>query len=227
MKTTLFIPMKNEIVGLKIILPRIKNEWVDEIIFIDGNSTDGSFEYVQSLGYSVYRQRTQGICGAFWECIERATGDQIIAFSPDNNSIPELIPEIVRHLNDGRDMVIASRYLAGAKSEDDDFVTAFGNWMFTKAVNIFFRGKYTDSLVIFRGFKTKLVTELNLDQKHFPLFEYLLTIRCAKYRKNVIEIPGDEPIRIGGVRKMNPLYNGSTIVYLIIKEIFTGWPKKL
>ena len=225
MKTTLFIPVKNEIEGLKVILPRINKTWVDEIIFIDGNSNDGSFEYVKDLGYQVYRQKTDGICGAFWEMLDYATGDQIIAFSPDNNSIPELIPDVVHKLNAGFDMVIVSRYLEKATSEDDDPVTAFGNWMFTKAVNIFFNGRYTDSLVIFRGFKRSLPAELRLDEKFLPLFEMQLTIRCAKYKRNVIEIPGSEPKRIGGIRKMKPIYNGSAVLYLIIKEIFCAWKK--
>jgi glycosyltransferase involved in cell wall biosynthesis len=226
MKTTLFIPMKNEISGLKAILPRIKKEWVDEILFIDGNSTDGSYEYVKELGYIIHRQKSDGICGAFWECLEHATGDQIVAFSPDNNSIPELIPEVIKKLNEGHDLVVVSRYLGDAKSEDDDPVTAFGNWMFTTAVNIFFRAKITDSLVIFRGFKTKLVQELNMDEKHLPLFEMQMSIRSAKYKKRVTEIPGSEPKRIGGIRKMRPLYNGSAVVYLIIKELFTNWKPK-
>ncbi len=223
MTTTLFIPIKNEIEGLKIILPRINPTWVNEIIFIDGNSTDGSFEYVQGLGHKIHRQKTDGICGAFWEMLEHATCDYVVAFSPDNNSIPELIPDLIQKLHQGHDMVIVSRYLDTATSEDDDPVTAFGNWMFTKAVNILFKGSYTDSLVIFRGFKRILPTELKLDERTLPLFEMQLSIRCAKYKRNVAEIPGSEPKRISGVRKMKPLYNGSAIVYLIIKELFSNW----
>lgn len=41
------------------------------------------------------------------------------------------------------DMVIVSRYLDGAKSEDDDVITAFGNWLFTKTVNFLRGGHYT------------------------------------------------------------------------------------
>ena len=46
-------------------------------------------------------------------------------------------------------MVIASRYLGDAKSDDDDFLTALGNWFFTKTINFFHGGKYTDAMVIF------------------------------------------------------------------------------
>lgn len=223
MTTTLFVPIKNEIEGLKIIMPRINPAWVEEIIFIDGNSTDGSFEYVKSLGHTIHRQKSDGICGAFWEMLDYATCDNIVAFSPDNNSIPELIPELVSSLNKGHDMVIVSRYLGAASSDDDDPVTAFGNWMFTKAVNILFRASYTDSLVIFRGFKRRLPLDLKMDERNLPLFEMQLSIRCAKFNKNIAEIPGSEPKRIGGVRKMKPLYNGSAIVYLILKEFFFNW----
>ena len=40
-------------------------------------------------------------------------------------------------------MVKVSRYLGDAKSADDTLMTAFGNWMFTTAVNILFNAKYT------------------------------------------------------------------------------------
>lgn len=48
-------------------------------------------------------------------------------------------------------MVIASRYLGAAKSEDDDFVTAFGNWLFTGTVNWLHGGHYTDAMVIYES----------------------------------------------------------------------------
>ena len=54
-------------------------------------------------------------------------------------------------------MVIASRYAKSAKSEEDDMVTAFGNWLFTTMINILFKGHYTDTLVIFRAWQKELL----------------------------------------------------------------------
>jgi glycosyltransferase involved in cell wall biosynthesis len=220
MKTTLFIPVCNEITGIQQIMPRVKKDWVDEIIVVDGNSTDGTREYFEERGYKVVRQKSTGICGAYWEGLEVATGDVIIAFSPDNNSIPELIPPLAEKMKEGYDMVIVSRYKDGAKSEDDDLVTAFGNWMFTRLVNILFGGKYTDTLVMFRAFRKDLVKRLKMDSKKLPVFEYLMTIRCAKQKCRVAEIPGDEPKRIGDIRKMRPIYNGLSLLGQLIKELF-------
>ena len=64
----------------------------------------------------------------------------------------------------GFDMVIVSRYLAGAKSEDDDLIKGFGNWLFTKTINVLHGGHYTDAMVIFRAYKTKLIYNPELDQ---------------------------------------------------------------
>jgi len=220
MKTTLFVPVLNEIEGVKLIMPRVNKEWVDEVIVIDGGSTDGTQEYFEENEYDVIKQRSKGVAGAYWECMEVAKGDVIIAFSPDNNSIPELIPELIEKMEEGYDMVIVSRYAKDAKSEDDDLITAFGNWMFTRMTNFFFRAQYTDVLVMFRAFKKDLVERLSIPREDSPVFELQLAIKCAKGKMKVTDIPGNEPIRIGGVRKMRPLYNGFFVLYQIIKEWF-------
>jgi glycosyltransferase involved in cell wall biosynthesis len=220
MKTTLFIPVKNEIESIPVIMPRIKQEWVDEILVVDGNSTDGTYEWFRDNGYNVIRQKSAGLGSAYWECLEIAIGDIIIAFSPDNNSIPELIPPLIAKMREGYEMVIVSRYLDGAKSEDDDLVTAFGNWLFAKIVNLLFRANYTDTLVMYRAFTKQLVKELNIERSHQPIFEMQLVVRSAKLHRKVTEIPGDEPKRFAGIRKMRPLYNGSVVLLCILREFF-------
>ena len=220
MKTTLLIPALNEVEGMKAVLPRIQREWVDEIIVVDGGSTDGSFEYAQLLGFTALRQKSKGIIGAYWEGLRVATGDVIIPFSPDGNSVPERIPELVRKIQEGYDMVIASRYCQGAKSQDDDFISAFGNWMFTTMINLLFGGRYTDSLVMFRAWKREIVEAFKISPS-LAGFEPQLSIECAKKKLRVAEIPGEEPKRIGGETKKRTLAAGWAILLLIAKELFT------
>ena len=59
------------------------------------------------------------------EIYDLIEGDVLITFSSDGNSIPKLIPPLVEKMREGYDMVIVSRYKEDAKSDDDDFVTAF------------------------------------------------------------------------------------------------------
>jgi hypothetical protein len=110
-----------------------------------------------------------------------------------------------------------SRYAPGAKSEDDDCVTAFGNWMFTTIINLLFRGHITDSLVMFRAYRKDLLKDLDISTKTVSWGTQILT-RALKNKKRIGEIPGDEPPRIGGVRKMSPIKNGIAELSMILSE---------
>ena len=197
MKITLFIPTLNEIKGLKSIMPRIKKEWVDEIIIFDGNSTDGSREYCVEKGYTVIDQKKPGPRNIYWEGFPYISGDVVILFSPDNNSIPELIPELIAKMEEGNDMVIVSRYKDDAKSYDDTLMTTLANTILTGLINLLFRAKFTDCLVIYRAFKRDLLDIVLKTETNSEMFEILSCIECSKKLKYA-EIPGDEPDRIGG-----------------------------
>lgn len=231
MSVTLIIPTLNEIDGMKAIMPRISRDWYDQLIILDGGSTDGTVEYAKEQGYFVYVQKKVGFRNAYNEILPHITGDTVITFSPDGNSIPELIPELIGKMEQGYDMVIVSRYLDGAKSYDDDFITAFGNWFFTKTVNCLHAAKYTDAMGIFRAYKTKLIYDLELhkDEGYVTAerlfstnisWEPLLSVRAAKRKLKITEIPGDEPTRIGGNRKLEIFKWGAAYYFQFIREKF-------
>lgn len=231
MKTTLIVCTLNEIDGMRVIMPQINKQWCDQIIILDGGSTDGTIQYARDNGYFVYIQKKKGFRHAYTEVLPYIEGDIIVTFSPDGNSLPELIPLLIDKMREGYDMVIASRYLDEAGSEDDDILTGFGNWLFTKTVNLFFRAAYTDVMVILRAYRKNLIHDLNLDKDkgyEFPekLFntriswEPLLSVRAAKRKLKITEIPGPEPPRIGGERKLQIWRWGAAYYFQFVREIF-------
>lgn len=231
MTVTLLVLTWNEIDGMRAIMPRIRREWVDQILILDGGSRDGTIEYAREQGYEVYVQKKRGVREGMREVLPLIRGEIVITFSPDGNSIPELIPPLISKMREGYDMVIVSRYLDGAKSYDDDFLTAFGNWLMTKTVNLLFGGRYTDMIVIFRAHKKRLIYDLELErddgywlaEKIVGMkiaWEPLLSIRAAKRRLKVGEIPGDEPPRIGGKRKLKIFRYGLAYFIQFVREFF-------
>jgi len=217
MRTTLIAATLNEIEAVQAVLPQIKKDWVDQIIIADGGSTDGTVEFCEKHGYQVVRQRGRGYGAAIQNGLEHAVGDLIIEFPPDGNSLAERIPALIAELHKGYDFVIVSRYKDGARSYDDDFMTAIGNRMFTRMANILLGISYTDLLVGFRGYRRNALAALSLDAEglSFPVQE-AIRFACKGYK--IGEIPGDEPKRIGGKRKMRIFKTGWEILTLILRE---------
>jgi glycosyltransferase involved in cell wall biosynthesis len=230
-KITLLIPTLNEINGMKAIMPQIKREWCDQILILDGNSTDGTADWARQNGYEVYVQKEHGMRQAYLEVWPHIRGDVVITFSPDGNSVPDLIPALIEKMREGYDMVIVSRYLPPAKSQDDSWLTGFGNWMFTTAIRVLHGGNLTDVMVIYRAYRTNLVSELDLDKDisystpeclfHTRIsWEPLLSVRALKRRLKVGEIAGDEPPRIGGKAKLQVWRWGAAYMFQVIREFF-------
>ena len=128
-------------------------------------------------------------------------------------------------------MVIVSRYLDGAKSEDDDIITAFGNWFFTRTINFLYGGQYTDAMVMYRGWRKDMYKSLDLHTEgafkpYEKLFsthlgvEPIMSVRALKRKLNVTELPGDEPARIGGVRKLHVVRWGVSFYFAFFRELW-------
>ena len=50
----------DEIDGVRAIMPQVKKEWADEIVFVDGGSKDGTVEEATKMGFRVIHQKDKG-----------------------------------------------------------------------------------------------------------------------------------------------------------------------
>ncbi len=221
MSTVVIVLTLDEIDGVKAIMPRVKKEWAEKIIFVDGGSKDGTVEEAKRLGYDVIHQHNRGEGNAFRIGIDNTDSDYVLMFSPDGNDVPEDIPVLIKKIKEGYDIVHISRFGKESINEDAGWFDSFGNNMFTFLVNVFFGSHYTDALNGFRIIKRDVMSKLKTDAQYLNI-EQQTCIRAAKKGYSVYEIEGREPKRIGGQRKMRPLPVGAQLSYQIIKE-FIFW----
>lgn len=235
MMVTILALTLNEIDGVKAILPKIHRDWYDQLLVVDGGSTDGTVEWCREQGYEVIVQSRKGIRFAYFEALAHVKGEIILTLSPDGNCDPLFIPAMLERVREGYDLVIGSRYLGDASSDDDDMVTGFGNWLFTRTVNLLHGAGYTDAMVIYRAFTRPLIDDLDLDKEEsyrlperlfstIISWEPLMSVRAAKAGKRISEVAAGEPERIGGTRKLQVIRWGAAYYFQFWRELWFWKP---
>jgi len=220
MSSLLVIPTLNEVDGMKQIIPLIKKEWVDEILIVDGGSTDGTVEEAKKLNLKVMQQKSKGSLGAaIYDGFESTDAEYLLMFGADGNNEPEEIPKMLEKIKEGYDQVIISRFGKTSINEDAGVIDGFGNKMFTAITNIFFHGQFTDTLSSSRAFTKKAWDEIKFDA--FGLDSVLqMSIRGLIKNQKIIEIVGNERARVGGERKMHRIPTATRLTARIIRELF-------
>ena len=220
MSSLLVIPTLNEVDGMKQVIPLIKKEWVDEILIVDGGSTDGTIEEAKKLNLKVIQQKSKGSLGAaIYDGFESTKAEYLLMFGADGNNEPEEIPKMLEKIKEGYDQVITSRFGKTSINEDAGIIDAFGNKMFTAITNIIFRGQFTDTLSSSRAFTKKAWDEIKFDA--FGLDSVLqMSIRGLIKNQKIIEIIGNERARVGGERKMHRIPTAIKLTTRIIREFF-------
>jgi glycosyltransferase involved in cell wall biosynthesis len=220
MKTALIIPTLNEIQGMKMVISKIKKEWVDEVIIVDGGSTDGTVEEAENLGFEVLKQKTIGSHGAaIFDGFEYSKAEMLLMFGADGNNEPEEIPKMIEMMKKGYDQVIITRFGKTSINEDAGAIDAFGNKMFTSAANFFFGGNLSDTLSSSRAITRKAWNEIKFNAFKTDSTQQI-SIRGMRKKQKMIEIDGNEPARIGGNRKMKPIQTGIILTRSLIHDFF-------
>lgn len=124
-------------------------------------------------------------------------------------------------MDEGFDMVIASRFMKNAHNEEDDQTIKLRKWAnqaFTFLANVFWRGRLTDSINGYRIITKKAFESLRLDGEGFVI-EYQMSIRALKLKLRICEIPTYESIRIAGKSGSWAVPTGIQFVIQLLKEL--------
>jgi glycosyltransferase involved in cell wall biosynthesis len=224
MARSLIILTLNEIDGVRQLIPCLPRDTADEILAVDGGSTDGTREFLREWAIPVYEQTRRGRGEAFRVGMAYSTGDNVVFFSPDGNEDPADIPGLFSLLEAGADMAIASRFLPGARNEEDEAALPLRKWVnqtFTFLANIIWnRGRpwVSDTINGFRGIRRPAFQQLAPTSLGYTI-EYELTIGAMRAGMTIAEIPTVENGRIGGETKGASWPTGITFLRFFWGEV--------
>jgi glycosyltransferase involved in cell wall biosynthesis len=219
-KISVVIPTLNEEKNLAHVLPKIQ-EWVDEIVVVDGYSTDQTIHVARELcpTVRVVMQEGRGKGSALRTGFAAATGDIIVMLDADGSTDPSEIPLYVGALLAGADFAKGSRFLQGGGTEDMPIHRKLGNLAFVWMVRALFGGKYTDLCYGYNAFWKRVVPKLDLNCTGFEI-ETMMNIRALKAGLQITEVPSFEYPRVHGQGRLKTIPDGWRVLKTIVSEAF-------
>lgn len=217
------MPTLNEVETIERALTQLPKDIIDEVLVIDGHSTDGTIESVKKLGYPVIFQEenpkgsgAKGFGSAVATGIKHAKGDVIIIMSADLSQNVNDIPLMLDKIKEGYDLVLASRYAPGGGSEDDTLLHHWGNRFFTGLCNLLYDTHITDCLYFYLAVRKNVFDKFKLDSVHAGCCPEL-PIKAKKAGFKIVDIPSLEKKRAGGKAKLNAFVDGLKILFKILR----------
>ena len=219
-KISVVICTLNEENNLPYVLPKIP-QWVDEILLIDGHSTDRTVEVAKKLRpeTKVLVQSGKGKGDALKCGFKQATGDIIVTLDTDGTTDPEEMPKFIEPLLNGYDFTKGSRFLNGRANMP--LHRRFGNWVLVTTANIFHDTKYTDICSGYNAFWKEAINKVNLSSDGFEL-EPEMNVKIKKAGLKVKEVPCSDMGRLNGDSNVSIWKQGLKNLIVIIKERFRG-----
>ncbi len=232
MKVSVIVPTLNEAGSIEKVLSDVAKENVNEILVVDGHSTDGTIEIVKNMGHRVILQKKKGLGDAIKEGIENTEGDIVIIVDADGSHNTRDISKLVRKIYEGYDLVVASRYISGPRikgllfpdrqssSYDDTFIREIGNRFFTYLCRKIYHLEIHDILMGFKAFRRSIFKKIKLSESG-QQFDAEIVIKAKKAGFKIGEIPTVEHKRCYGKSKLSVPYHGFKILWVIIREMFS------
>jgi glycosyltransferase involved in cell wall biosynthesis len=212
------IPAMNEEHNIGWVLERVPN-WVDEVVLVDGFSSDRTVEVARATRRDVVvvRQRGRGKGAALRSGFEVASCDYIIAIDADGSMEPAEIEYYVAALEQGYELVKGSRHLRASGSLDLTPVRRLGNTALVGTVNLLWGCTFSDLCYGFFGFRRDKLDALGLTSGGFEI-ETEIAVRAVEARLRIAEVPSVELLRHHGTSNLNAWRDGWRILRLLARE---------
>ena len=195
MKITVLIPVLNEVSKIKSILEKIKeNKNLElEIIIIDDNSTDGTYELLQEFKDKfqiklIRNKVNKGKGFSIREGLKLASGKIIIIQDADLEYDPKDYNKLISPiLNNKADVVYGTRFSGSGDRKVHFFWHTIANKILTFLCNIKTNLNLTDMECGYKAFKTEIIQRIELKENRFG-FEPEVTIKLARNKNSFYEV---------------------------------------
>jgi glycosyltransferase involved in cell wall biosynthesis len=214
------IPTLNEADNLRLLLPNIPG-WIDEVIIVDGRSTDGTVRVAEAFArerrLSIVMEPRKGKGAALRAGFRAAHDDIIVALDADCSMHPCEIPLLVAALMAGADFAKGSRFIQGAGTADMSWFRSVGNWGLTQIVNVLYGGSFSDLCYGYFAFWRRHLSVIDPACDGFEVETYI-KLQALKAKLRIAEVPSFEALRVHGASNLRAIPDGMRVLRTILRE---------
>ena len=142
---TLLIPAKEESESLPLVLEELKKYKCKKLVVMDEND-EITVNSIQKFDCEILFQKNLGYGSALIEGINKIETEYLCIFNADGSFDPMYLTDMLDKCKNNNDFIFASRYSLNGTTDDDTFLTAVGNKIFSTIGKIFFGLKIDDIL---------------------------------------------------------------------------------
>lgn len=209
---SIILPTYNEAGNILALIDKIEAAvpvgWRYEILVMDDNSPDGTFELARQRAEhdpnvkAIRRTSDRGFARSIRDGIERAHASRIIVMDSDLTHDPVEIPRLL-HVGEIFDIVSGSRFCAGGRMVDTAHYVA--SMIFNWGLRILIGTQVQDNLGGYFTARRGAILKLPLDEIFYGYGEYYFRLlhfaQHAGY--SIVEIPSSYMLRGTGKSKSN------------------------
>jgi glycosyltransferase involved in cell wall biosynthesis len=184
-----------------------------EVLVVDNGSTDGSGDLARKAGAEVVEEPRRGYGSAYLAGLAVARGDYIVMVDADLTYDFNEIPQFVRELENGAQLVRGNR-MQDIKPGAMPLLSRLGNPLLSGFLNILHRTNVHDAHSGMRALRRDALPVLNLRTVGME-FASEMVIRATRERLDVREIPIALHPRVGA-SKLSPFRDGWRHLRLIL-----------
>jgi glycosyltransferase involved in cell wall biosynthesis len=214
------LPALNEEASIGQVLAAIPAGAVDEIIVVDGGSSDCTVEIAQAHGARVIHEPRRGYGRACASGVAAAQSDIVLFLDADGADDSSQIPDLLAPILAGQaDLVLGSRLAGELVSGAMPCHQRFGNWLAAVLIRRLYHLPLTD-LSPFRAVRRVRLRELAMEEMTYG-WPTEMIVKAARQGWRVVEVPVRYRSRLGGHSKISGTVRGTVLAtYFILRAIF-------
>ena len=232
MKVVVVLPAYNCAKSLKKTISEIPNEIVDEIVLVDDFSSDDTLKIAKEcrVEHIVKHNKNLGYGANQKTCYDKAlelNADIVIMLHPDYQYDPRLITSLIGKIEQGADIVLASRMMKGFEAVRNGMplYKYYCNRILTKFQNFCFQKHLSEYHTGYRAYRKNVLVSIKYhDFSNDFIFDNQIIIAAFSKGYEIQEIycPARYDNLSSSIKLLRSTKYGFQIVYYTIKQLLKG-----